>query len=132
VSGATDLRPHVLFIPQVAYRARANTNTDTPIPPDEAAGTNPPDDAVNYMLGAPAGMVTLEILDAAGKLVRRYSTSDPVDLVERGDSTSDPVERTDLATARVPVYWHRPPHPGAVDRAQSGGADVESRACSAD
>src|SRR5262245_1064194 len=31
-------RSALLFKPQVAYRVRQNTNTDTPIPPDEAAG----------------------------------------------------------------------------------------------
>ena len=51
-SAQSDSRPRVLFRPQVAYRVRQNTNTDTPIPPDEAAGTNPPDGAIiNYMLG---------------------------------------------------------------------------------
>ena len=35
-----------LFKPQTAYRVRQNTNTDTPIPPDEASGTNPPDGAI--------------------------------------------------------------------------------------
>jgi len=88
----------VLFKPQVAYRVRQNTNTDTPIPPDEAAGVNPPDGAiVDYMLAADAGgRVTLEILDAAGRLVRRYASDDPI-------------ERVDPATAPVPVYWYRPP-----------------------
>jgi hypothetical protein len=75
---------------------RQNTNTDTPIPPDEAAGTNPPDGAIiNYMLGSDARQLTLEILDPAGTTVRRYSSSDPVDI-------------PDPATAPVPVYWYRP------------------------
>jgi hypothetical protein len=82
--------------PQVAYRVRQNTNTDTPIPPDEAAGTNPPDGAIiNYMLGSAARQVTLEILDAAGKQIRRYSSTDSV-------------ESPDAATAPVPIYWYRP------------------------
>ena len=95
-SGQTDSRPRVLFRPQVAYRVRQNTNTDTPIPPDEAAGTNPPDGAIiNYILGADARQVTLEIFDAAGALVRRYSSADPVEIPDPG-------------TAPVPVYWYRP------------------------
>jgi hypothetical protein len=93
----------VLFKPQVAYRVRQNTNTDTPIPPDEAGGVNPPDGAIiNYTLAlAATGPVTLEIFSgspgsAAGeRLVRRYSSTDPVE-------TPDP------ATAPVPVYWYRP------------------------
>src|SRR5205814_7513764 len=88
----------VLFKPQAAYRVRQNTNTDTPIPPDEAAGVNPPDGAIiDYMLAADApGRVTLDILDAAGRLVRRYASDDPI-------------ERADPTTAPVPVYWYRPP-----------------------
>ena len=87
-----------LFKPQVAYRVRQNTNTDTPIPPDEAAGTNPPDGAIiNYTLAsASTGPVTLEILDAAGKSVRRYSS------IERNDNP-------DEASAPVPLYWYRAP-----------------------
>ena len=87
-----------LFKPQIAYRVRQNTNTDTPIPPDEAAGTNPPDGAIiNYTLAAAAsGPVTLEILDAAGKSVRRYSSSDRS-------------ENPDASTAPVPLYWYRAP-----------------------
>ena len=88
----------VLFKPQVAYRVRQNTNTDTPIPPDEAAGTNPPDGAIiNYALAANAsGPVTLEILDAAGRSVRRYSST---------DRNENPTEQT----APVPLYWYRAP-----------------------
>jgi hypothetical protein len=92
-----------LFKPQVAYRVRQNTNTDTPIPPDEAAGQNPPDGAIiNYTLASAAsGPVTLEILDAAGKPVRRYSSADRA-------------ENPDASTAPVPLYWYRPPHPLAT------------------
>src|SRR5881394_3188241 len=35
-----------LFKPQTALRVRANLNTDTPLPPDEPAGDNPPDGAI--------------------------------------------------------------------------------------
>ena len=68
-----------LFAPELAYRVRWDTNTDTPLPPDEPAGQNPPDGAIfNYYLkSAAAGPVTLEILDSAGTMVRRYSSADP-------------------------------------------------------
>jgi hypothetical protein len=86
-----------LFTPQTAIRVRWNTNTDTPLPPDVPAGENPPDGAViDYYLGASSsGPVTLEILDAAGEVVRRYSSADPVPRI-------DPM----LA---IPAYWVRPP-----------------------
>ncbi|MBZ5728271.1 MAG: glycoside hydrolase [Acidobacteriia bacterium] len=88
-----------LFKPQTAVRVRWDMNTDTPLPPDEPALPNPPDGAViDYYLGAAAtGPVTLEILDGAGALVRKYSSADPVE-------PADPM----LA---IPTYWVRPPHP---------------------
>jgi hypothetical protein len=86
-----------LFRPQTATRVRWDMNTDTPLPPDEPGGENPPDGAViDYYLGsAPAGAVTLEIRDAGGQIVRRYSSADPIPAI-------DPL----LA---VPTYWVRPP-----------------------
>ncbi len=69
-----------LFKPQTAWRVRWNTNTDTPLPPDVAAGENPPDGAmIDYYIGtSTAGPVTLEIKDVRGTTVRRYSSDDPL------------------------------------------------------
>jgi photosystem II stability/assembly factor-like uncharacterized protein len=65
-----------LFKPQRALRVRWNMNTDTPLPPDEPAGQNPPDGAViDYWLSS-ATPTTLEIVDAAGNVVRRYASTD--------------------------------------------------------
>jgi photosystem II stability/assembly factor-like uncharacterized protein len=86
-----------LFRPQRAYRVRNNLNTDTPLPPEEPGGKNPPDGAIlNYFLKADAKTVTLEIFDDKNKLVRRFSSSDKV----------APVDEKDLAIA---TYWIRPP-----------------------
>ncbi|HEY2093921.1 MAG TPA: glycoside hydrolase [Thermoanaerobaculia bacterium] len=85
-----------LLKPARAWRFRWNKNTDTPLPPDEPAAPNPPDGAIiDYYLASPASAVTLVILDANGKLVRKYSSSDP----------SQPPTETDS----VPAYWIRPP-----------------------
>jgi photosystem II stability/assembly factor-like uncharacterized protein len=88
----------VLFEPQLAYRVQRNVNTDTPLPPEEPAGQNPPDGAIiNYYLKSDAaGPVTLEILDHAGKPVRRFSSEDK----------PEPVNEREL---NVPTYWIRPP-----------------------
>jgi photosystem II stability/assembly factor-like uncharacterized protein len=86
-----------LFKPQVAYRVRRNVNTDTPLPPEEPAGQNPPDGAIlNYYLKSPPpGPVTLEILDAKGDLVRRFASTDKPEAV--------------VANALdIPTYWIRP------------------------
>jgi photosystem II stability/assembly factor-like uncharacterized protein len=87
-----------LFKPQLAYRVRWNVNTDTPLPPEEPGGENPPDGAIlNYWLKtAPKGPVTLEIFDAQNKLVRRFSSADPVEKVNEKELP-------------YPTYWIRPP-----------------------
>ncbi|HRG96972.1 MAG TPA: hypothetical protein PLR99_12035, partial [Polyangiaceae bacterium] len=52
--------------------------TDTPIPPDEPRAENPPDGAViDYHLSRDAQRVTLEIVDAAGRVLRTFSSEDP-------------------------------------------------------
>jgi hypothetical protein len=88
----------LLFKPTTAWRVRWNTNSDTPLPPDESNAPNPPEGAIlNYYLKSAArGPVTLEILQADGKVVRRYSSADPV--------TPNP----DASTAPLPLYWYRP------------------------
>ena len=93
-------REPVLFKPAEAYRIRRNTNTDTPLPPDEPAGQNPPDGAViDYALPASVqGAVTLEILDGNDKLVRRYSSTD---VPEPGPE--------ELSRQLIPLYWLRMP-----------------------
>jgi photosystem II stability/assembly factor-like uncharacterized protein len=97
ISAAIEQSAAYLFKPETAIRVRWDMNTDTPLPPDEPAGQNPPDGAIlNYYLGAAAsGPVTLEILDSAGQLVRRFSSADPVEPI-------DPM-------LGVPLYWARPP-----------------------
>lgn len=87
----------VLFEPQAAYRVRWNTNTDTPLPPDEAGAPNPPEGAIiNYYLKSAASVpITLDVVDADGQLVRQYSSADPV-------------TRPDPAGGNLPVYWFRP------------------------
>jgi hypothetical protein len=90
----------VLFKPQAAYRVRGNMNTDTPLPPDEPAGKNPPDGAIlNYYLKSDVSdPIALEILDSNDKVVRRYSSADK----------PEPVVEKDLD---VPTYWIRPFEP---------------------
>ena len=90
-----------LFKPAPAYRVRRSTNTDTPLPPDEPAGQNPPDGAIiDYSLGqAASGAVTVEILDSGGKVVRRYSSTDKPEMSEEEMKK----------TVAVPLYWVRMP-----------------------
>ena len=71
-----------LFQPALAYRIRRNVNPDTPLPPEEPAGKNPPMARLfdYYLQADAAGPVTLEIIDGGGKVVRRFSSDDKPDV----------------------------------------------------
>jgi photosystem II stability/assembly factor-like uncharacterized protein len=85
----------VLYKPSPAVRVRWDTWPDTPLPGDEPAGQNPPDGAVidYYLKETASGPVSMDILDAAGKVVRHYS------------STDTPYTIGDV---NIPLYWVRP------------------------
>jgi photosystem II stability/assembly factor-like uncharacterized protein len=95
--------PAFLFKPQITYRVRRDNNTDTPLPPEEPAGQNPPDGVMfDYWIGnlnksLPYRVVTLEIVDSAGNMIRRFSSTDK----------PEPVNAKDF---NVPMYWVRPSH----------------------
>ncbi|MEP6789614.1 MAG: glycoside hydrolase, partial [Acidobacteriota bacterium] len=87
----------VLFVPQRATRVKRSLHTDTPFPPEEPAGQNPPDGAIiNYYLKERSKTpVVLEITDATGKVIRRFASDDkPLDV--------------DLKRINPPLYWVRP------------------------
>jgi photosystem II stability/assembly factor-like uncharacterized protein len=88
--------PAFLFRPEPASRARWDNTQDTPLPPEMVVGENPPEGAIlDYYLPAPAsGIITLAISDAAGGLVREYSSVAPP---------------PDTTMANVPEYWLAPP-----------------------
>jgi photosystem II stability/assembly factor-like uncharacterized protein len=88
-----------LFTPAAAFRIQRDTYTDTPLPPDEPFAANPPDGAIldYYLPRASSTAVTLEILDARGQLVRKFSSSDKPDVTEE-----------ELKKQLIPLYWLRP------------------------
>jgi photosystem II stability/assembly factor-like uncharacterized protein len=85
-----------LFTPSAAYRMQRDTNTDTPLPPDEPFAENPPDGAVidYYLAHSSSTPVTLEILDARGQVVRKFSSADPPEATE-----------DELKKQLIPLYW---------------------------
>jgi photosystem II stability/assembly factor-like uncharacterized protein len=96
VAQATRSSGAFLFSPPRATRVRWNMFSDTPLPPDEPTGQNPPDGAIlDYYLAQDAKTVTLEIAGEGGEVVRRYS------------STDEP-EHIDPDTLPYPTYWIRP------------------------
>jgi len=68
-----------LFRPAPAFRLRRSEGHDTPLPPETPLGENPPAGAIiDYWLpSAVSGPVAIEVLDAKGAVVRRYSSDDP-------------------------------------------------------
>jgi photosystem II stability/assembly factor-like uncharacterized protein len=88
-----------LFKSAAAYRVKRSTNPDTPIPPDEPSGENPPDGAtIDYFLSSSAhGPVILEVLNARGDVVRRYADTD------KPERTQEELEKQ-----LIPLYWVPP------------------------
>jgi photosystem II stability/assembly factor-like uncharacterized protein len=114
---ARDAAQPFLFKPATAVRVRFATNDPTPWPPEVPAGENPPAGAlIDYMLPADAsGPVRLEILDAAGTVIRGYSSAD---VNPTPDPALDPVaynrlcQRTPTAPdCGLPLYWPAPRMP---------------------
>jgi photosystem II stability/assembly factor-like uncharacterized protein len=84
-----------LYAPPTALRVRDNTFHDTPMPPEEPAGQNPPDGAIiDYHLTANASSVTIEILDANAQLIKKISSKDLPDNLSN--------------TLPYPSYWIKP------------------------
>jgi hypothetical protein len=103
-----------LFKPEPGVRIRFGTNDPTPWPPELPAGENPPSGAmVDYYLPSSAGEVKLEFLNAQGKVVRTYRSTDPV---RKPDPATDPVaynkfcqEMPGAPDCGLPLYWPAPP-----------------------
>ncbi len=91
--------PAHLFKPGDAIRIRRNVNGDTPFPPEVPHALNPPTGAlVYYYLSAkPSSNVTLEVQDAAGKVIRHYSSASIAPLTE--------------PPLPVPNHWIETPRP---------------------
>ncbi|MGH9404242.1 MAG: WD40/YVTN/BNR-like repeat-containing protein, partial [Terriglobia bacterium] len=94
--------PAHLFRPADAIRVRRDVNSDTPMPPEIPAGTNPPAGAImNYTLRVvPSQPIELAIYDANGSLVRRFSSAPIPESIRR------PVKWPTIAD-----YWMANPQP---------------------
>jgi len=115
VRAAQSARAAYLVKPVTAVRVRFGMNPPTPWPPEVPAGENPPPGAIlNYFLAADtAAPVKIEILDTANRVVRTYSSTDPVPAVH---PALDPVaynkicqETPSAPDCSVPLYWPAPP-----------------------
>ena len=73
-----------LFTPDAAYRLRPGNDESTPLPRDEAYAENPPTGAnLDYYLATSARTpVVIEVLDADGSVLRRWSSADKPETVD--------------------------------------------------
>jgi photosystem II stability/assembly factor-like uncharacterized protein len=87
-----------LFKPADAFNLTPGSDNGTPMPRDEPLAENPPFGAMidYYLKSNVSGPITLEILDPAGDVIRRYSS----------DDKSPPVNPDTLS---IPMYWVRAP-----------------------
>jgi len=94
--------PEHLFRPKAAIRLRRAVISDTPMPPEIPAGTNPPAGAVlDYTLqGKPAAPIKLTIYDSRGERLRQFSSA--------------PLPENEIRPVQWPAfadYWMANPHP---------------------
>jgi photosystem II stability/assembly factor-like uncharacterized protein len=84
-----------LFKPQVATRVRWNMNTDTPLPPEEPAGENPPDGAMieYYLPNATNDIIQIDILNQQKEVIRTFKSNDTL---------------YKIPDVNIPLYWIRP------------------------
>ena len=103
-----------LLKPATAVRVRGATNDPTPWPPELPAGENPPVGAIiDYYVSAPLqGALTLEIVNAAGKVVRTYSSTDRVldpDPARDPEAYNRVCQKNPKAPdCNLPMYWAAP------------------------
>ena len=89
-----------LFRPAVAINLTPGSDNGTPMPRDEPLAENPPFGAMidYYLKSNVSGPVTLEILDPAGELIRRYASDDKY-MPANPDTLS------------IPLFWVRTQEP---------------------
>ena len=100
--------PRISSSPGDAVRVRRNVGADTPFPPEVPHALNPPDGAIiDYWLAqAPSGDITLDVLDAAGRVVRHLSSA-----------AEPPVP--EAARPPHPNFWVAPPSAAEERRRKS-------------
>ena len=98
-----------LYLPHAALRMRRSEFTGTPLPKDEPRAPNPPDGAyLDYVLkAAPQAPVVLEILDAQGAPVRRYTSDEHAPKADLGKMENAPEWTSIPSTLATTPGMHR-------------------------
>src|SRR6185312_1905279 len=104
-----------LFKPETGIRIRFATNDPTPWPPELPAGENPPPGPIldYYLAKSAQGPVTVQILTAAGKVVRTYSSNDnptgPTPAEDAAAYNELCKQNPAMPDCALPLYWPAPP-----------------------
>ncbi len=109
IAAMNDVPDAFVFKLQTAIRRRTGGSGGTPLPYGSAETDNPPNGAMidYYLKSAATGPVTLEILDAAGKMVRSYSSPEAGGGGAAGGGRRGGGGGRGGA-ANIPAYWNRP------------------------
>jgi hypothetical protein len=117
-----------LFRPGEAFILPTGTDDGTPTQKDEAWAENPPTGAIidYYLKSAPSGPVTLEIVNGAGTVVRRYASTDPITVADPNTLVVNavwqrPAEGLATAAGMHRFVWDFRPMPAAGGRGGRGG-----------
>jgi len=117
-----------LFKPADAIIIPPSTDDGTPTQKDEPAAENPPTGAIldYYLKTAAGGPLMIEILNASGATIRRYSSSDPVPVVDPGTLAVNAIwqrgqEPPSAAAGMHRFVWDLHPDPPAGGRGGRGG-----------
>lgn len=86
-----------LLTPSKAIRVRNNMFFDTPMPPEEPNGRNPPSGAVlDYILPAGVSDINIQVVDASGRLIYDFNQNIALNKV-------------DTSSLAHPIYWIQTP-----------------------
>ena len=117
-----------LFKPSDAIILPPGTDDGTPTQKDEPWAENPPVGAIvdYYIRSAANGPITLEILNAAGAMVRRYSSADPITPIDPNTLVVNavwqrPQEGLAASAGMHRFVWDFRPAPPAGGRGGRGG-----------
>jgi hypothetical protein len=116
-----------LFKPADAIILPPNTDDGTPTQKDEPEAENPPTGAIldYYLKSAAGGPVTIEILNASGATVRRYSSGDPAAAIDPNTLAvnavwQQPLQPPSAAAGMHRFVWDLRPQPPAGGRGRGG------------
>ena len=122
-----------LYAPAEAIRVRWNMFLDTPLPPEEPAGENPPEGGIiDYYLADDVEEVRIEIFNEADNLVRTYWSNAPLQEIDTNSLPHPtywmkPEQKIETSKGHHRIYWDLRYDPPRGSRRQFSIAAVKGR-----